>query len=97
MDGDILLLQLKELMKHHPTLKIILMSATINHEIFIKYFNDASLLTIPGFTHPVEDRFVSRCATKKSTDTFFQISGGFLALAILPAIWQGCKRTLREK
>lgn len=55
MDGDILLLQLKELMARHSTLKVILMSATINHEIFVKYFNDAPLLTIPGLTHPVAD------------------------------------------
>lgn len=31
------------------------MSATINHETFINYFGGAPLLTIPGFTHPVED------------------------------------------
>ena len=55
VDGDFLLLELRELLKFHPTLKIILMSATINHETFVKYFNNAPLLTIPGFTHPVED------------------------------------------
>ena len=58
MDGDILLLQLKELMAHHPSLKVILMSATINHEIFVKYFHNAPLLTIPGLTHPVADMSV---------------------------------------
>ena len=34
------------------------MSATINHEIFVKYFDDAPLLTIPGFTHLVIDKSV---------------------------------------
>ena len=34
------------------------MSATINYSIFSKYFNDAPLLKIPGFTHPVTDMFV---------------------------------------
>lgn len=56
VDGDFLLLELRELLLRHDTLKVILMSATINHEIFVKYFNNAPLLTIPGFTHPVEDR-----------------------------------------
>jgi ATP-dependent RNA helicase DHX57 len=56
VDGDFLLLELKELLHKHPTLKVILMSATINHETFIRYFNNAPLLAIPGFTHPVEDR-----------------------------------------
>ncbi|KAH8094722.1 P-loop containing nucleoside triphosphate hydrolase protein [Cristinia sonorae] len=58
VDGDILLLQLKEMLSKHKKLKVILMSATINHEIFIKYFNNAPLLTIPGFTHPVQDIYL---------------------------------------
>lgn len=56
VDGDFLLLELRELLLKHDTLKVVLMSATINHEIFIKYFDNAPLITIPGFTHPVEDR-----------------------------------------
>ena len=56
MDGDFLLLELKELLHHNPTIKIILMSATINHETFVQYFNGAPLLSIPGFAHPVTDK-----------------------------------------
>ena len=46
------------------------MSATINHEVFVKYFNDAPLLSIPGFTHPVEDKCapIHECKSL-STDT----------------------------
>lgn len=55
VDGDFLLLELRELLKTHRKLRVILMSATINHEVFVKYFNNAPLLSIPGFTHPVED------------------------------------------
>ena len=55
VDGDFLLLELKELLKRNSNLKIVLMSATINHETFIRYFSNAPLLTIPGFTHPVKD------------------------------------------
>ena len=57
-DGDFLLLELKELLLKHPTIKVILMSATINHEVFVQYFNGAPLLTIPGFTHPVTDKWI---------------------------------------
>lgn len=56
VDGDFLLLELRELLLRHDTLKVVLMSATINHEIFMKYFDNAPLLTIPGFTYPVEDK-----------------------------------------
>ena len=58
VDGDFLLLELKELLMRHSSLKVILMSATINEETFVKYFDDAPLLTIPGFTHPVTDKSV---------------------------------------
>lgn len=56
VDGDFLLLELRELLERHDTLKVVLMSATINHETFVKYFDNSPLLIIPGFTHPVEDR-----------------------------------------
>ncbi|KAH9964169.1 P-loop containing nucleoside triphosphate hydrolase protein [Russula dissimulans] len=58
VEGDFLLLELKELLNLNPTLKVVLMSATINHETFIQYFSDAPLLSIPGFTHPVTDMFL---------------------------------------
>ncbi|KAJ7293075.1 P-loop containing nucleoside triphosphate hydrolase protein [Mycena rebaudengoi] len=58
VDGDFLLLELKELLTRHPTLKVVLMSATINHEMFINYFNGAPLLSIPGYTYPVTDLYL---------------------------------------
>ncbi|KAH9008329.1 P-loop containing nucleoside triphosphate hydrolase protein [Lactarius hengduanensis] len=48
VDGDFLLLELKELLRRNSALKIVLMSATINHETF----------PFPGFTHPVKDMFL---------------------------------------
>jgi len=59
MNGDFLLLELKDILRRHPTLKVVLMSATINHEIFVKYFDGAPLLMIPGFTFPVTDKSVA--------------------------------------
>ncbi|EPQ60243.1 P-loop containing nucleoside triphosphate hydrolase protein [Gloeophyllum trabeum ATCC 11539] len=58
VDGDFLLLELKEILESNPNLKVILMSATINHETFVRYFNGAPLLSIPGFTHPVTDLYL---------------------------------------
>ncbi|KIK70609.1 hypothetical protein GYMLUDRAFT_148068 [Collybiopsis luxurians FD-317 M1] len=58
IDGDFLLLELKELLKRHSKLKIVLMSATINHKVFTRYFGDAPLLTIPGYTYPVTNRYL---------------------------------------
>ncbi|KAJ3569724.1 hypothetical protein NP233_g4864 [Leucocoprinus birnbaumii] len=58
LDGDFLLLALRQLVDTHPQLKIILMSATINHEIFSRYFSDAPVLSIPGITHPIDDKYL---------------------------------------
>ncbi|KAF8215940.1 P-loop containing nucleoside triphosphate hydrolase protein [Mycena galopus ATCC 62051] len=58
VDGDFLLLELREILKTHPSLKVVLMSATINWETFTSYFGGAPLLTIPGFAHPVTDIYL---------------------------------------
>jgi ATP-dependent RNA helicase DHX57 len=65
VEGDFLLLELKELLRLNSTLKVVLMSATINHETFVRYFSDAPLLSIPGFTHPITDLWDTsfRCST----------------------------------
>ncbi len=55
LGGDFLLLELKELLQLNLALKVVLMSATINHETFVRYFSGAPLLSIPGFTYPVTD------------------------------------------
>ncbi|KAJ7246262.1 P-loop containing nucleoside triphosphate hydrolase protein [Mycena haematopus] len=57
VDVDFLLLELRELLKTNATLKVVLMSATINPE-FVNYFGGAPLLTIPGSAHPVTDIYL---------------------------------------
>lgn len=56
MDGDFLLLELKELLRTNRTIKVVLMSATINQKTFVDYFGGAPVIEIPGFTHPVKDQ-----------------------------------------
>lgn len=58
VDSDFLLIILREVLKKRKDLKIILMSATINQELFSSYFNGAPAIEIPGFTHPVEDFYL---------------------------------------
>ncbi|KZV88008.1 P-loop containing nucleoside triphosphate hydrolase protein [Exidia glandulosa HHB12029] len=58
VDGDFLLLELKDLLQRNDKLKIILMSATINQETFSKYFGNAPVLSIPGRTFPVQDVYI---------------------------------------
>lgn len=46
--SDFLLALLKELLPVRPNLKVILMSATLNAELFCQYFNGAPVVYIPG-------------------------------------------------
>ncbi|XP_055641753.1 putative ATP-dependent RNA helicase DHX57 [Toxorhynchites rutilus septentrionalis] len=57
-ESDFLLLILKQLLEKRPDLKVILMSATLNSNLFSSYFGDVPVLDIPGRTFPVEQLFL---------------------------------------
>ncbi|KAI1894656.1 hypothetical protein AGOR_G00118010, partial [Albula goreensis] len=57
-ESDFLLLVLKDLMIQRPDLKIILMSATLNAELFSQYFYNCNTIHIPGRTFPVDQFFL---------------------------------------
>src|SRR5690606_23881244 len=59
---DFLLGLLKGLLSRRQDLKLVLMSATINAELFSSYFDNAPMIRVPGRLYPVEVRYV---ATKK--------------------------------
>ncbi|KAK2655365.1 hypothetical protein Ddye_008417 [Dipteronia dyeriana] len=58
MNEDFLLIILRDLLPRRPDLRLILMSATINADLFSKYFGDAPTIHIPGLTFPVADLFL---------------------------------------
>ncbi|KAL1554771.1 RNA helicase [Salvia divinorum] len=58
MNEDFLLIVLKDLLPRRPELKLILMSATLNAELFASYFGGAPAIHVPGFTHPVRNYFL---------------------------------------
>ena len=58
VDSDFLLLELRDILARNPTIKVILMSATINQKQFSDYFGGAPAVEIPGFTHPVQDIYL---------------------------------------
>ncbi|XP_043694999.1 DExH-box ATP-dependent RNA helicase DExH5, mitochondrial-like [Telopea speciosissima] len=58
MNEDFLLIVLKELLPRRPELRLILMSATLNAELFSSYFGGAPMVHIPGFTYPVRAHFL---------------------------------------
>ncbi|MES1914125.1 MAG: hypothetical protein MHM6MM_006248, partial [Cercozoa sp. M6MM] len=58
VDVDVLLLQLRRLLRARTNLRVILMSATVNAKLFANYFatkdGPAPVLQVPGRTFPVE-------------------------------------------
>ncbi|GAB4861001.1 hypothetical protein Ancab_036161 [Ancistrocladus abbreviatus] len=58
MNEDFLLIVLKDLLQRRPDLRLILMSATLNAQLFSTYFGGAPMLHIPGFTYPVRAQFL---------------------------------------
>uniref|UniRef100_A0A2P2KT91 RNA helicase n=1 Tax=Rhizophora mucronata TaxID=61149 RepID=A0A2P2KT91_RHIMU len=58
MNEDFLLIVLKDILPRRPELRLILMSATLDAELFTSYFGGAPILHIPGFTYPVQAHFL---------------------------------------
>nr|VDC89192.1 unnamed protein product [Brassica oleracea] len=58
MNEDFLLIILRDLLPRRPDLRLVLMSATINADMFSTYFGNAPTMHIPGFTFPVTELFL---------------------------------------
>lgn len=58
IDTDFLLIILRDLMASRPDLRIVLMSATLNSQMFSDYFGGCPVVHIEGFTHPVTEYFL---------------------------------------
>lgn len=58
VESDFLLLALRDLCCRRADLKVILMSATMDKDLFGRYFGGAPALTVPGRTFPVETYFL---------------------------------------
>ncbi|XP_033109101.1 ATP-dependent RNA helicase DEAH12, chloroplastic-like [Anneissia japonica] len=68
IDTDILIAQLKQVSIQRPELKIVITSATIDEQIFCKYFNNCPYMKIPGRVFPVETVFTSDGTYEVKTD-----------------------------
>ncbi|KAM3689686.1 hypothetical protein ACJW31_09G065500 [Castanea mollissima] len=76
MNEDFLLIILCDLLPRRPDLRLILMSATINADLFSKFFGNAPTIHIPGLTFPVAESFLedvlekTRYSIKSEFDNF---------------------------
>lgn len=63
-ESDFLLLVLKDLIMQRPDLKVILMSATLNANLFSEYYYNCPTVHIPGRTFPVDQYFLEDAIAK---------------------------------
>ncbi|KAL4923942.1 RNA helicase [Aspergillus undulatus] len=67
LDTDFLLALLRDILQHRKDIKVILMSATLDADIFTQYFGgpkSVGLVHIPGRTFPVEDYYLDDVVRK---------------------------------
>jgi len=55
---DFLLVIIKDLLERNTKVKVILMSASMNAELFSRYFSNAPLLQVSGRAFPVKEHFL---------------------------------------
>lgn len=61
--ADFLLIILRDLLPKLPNLRLILMSATLDVELFSNYFGGCPVVQVPGFTHPVKSYYLEDVLT----------------------------------
>ncbi|VFQ97844.1 unnamed protein product [Cuscuta campestris] len=94
MNEDFLLIVLKDILQRRPDLRLILMSATLNAELFSSYFGGVPKIHIPGFTYPVQSYFLEnilemigyRLTTFNQIDNYGE-----------DKLWKMQKQTLRKR
>ena len=55
---DFALILLRKLLPARPDLRVVLMSATLQSDLFSAYFGGCPVLAVPGFTYPVQEFFL---------------------------------------
>lgn len=58
INTDLLLALLRSSLEENPDLRVVLMSATGDNQRLAEYFGGCPIVKVPGFMHPVEDRYL---------------------------------------
>ncbi|XP_041849591.1 ATP-dependent RNA helicase DHX30 [Melanotaenia boesemani] len=58
INTDLLLALLRSSLQENPDLRVVLMSATGNNQRLAEYFGGCPIVKVPGFMHPVQDKFL---------------------------------------
>ena len=56
--SDFLLILLRDVLVRRPTLRVVLMSASMHAELFSEYFGNCPRIHIPGYTYSVDSAYL---------------------------------------
>ncbi|CCW66473.1 unnamed protein product [Phytomonas sp. Hart1] len=62
INSDFLLIMLRAILQKRPDLHLILMSATLQANQFAEYFENAPIINIEGYNHPVQELYIEDLA-----------------------------------
>ena len=66
VNTDLLLALLRSALRENPALRVVLMSATGDNNRLARYFGDCPVVKVPGFMHPVQDRYLEEVLQEMS-------------------------------
>lgn len=64
INTDLLLALLRSSMEENPDLRLVLMSATGDKQRLAQYFGGCPVIDVPGFMHPVSDKYLEDILTE---------------------------------
>lgn len=64
INTDLLLALLRSSMEENPDLRVVLMSATGDKQRLAQYFGGCPVIQVPGFMHPVNDKYLEDVLTE---------------------------------
>ncbi|XP_050683398.1 ATP-dependent RNA helicase DHX30-like isoform X1 [Leptidea sinapis] len=64
VNTDVTLLLLRRALYLNPNLNIVVMSATLDTQVFTKYFNDCPVIEVPGRTFPIQESYIDDLESK---------------------------------
>ncbi len=74
INTDLLLALLRSSLNENPDLRVVLMSATGDMKRLARYFGGCPVVKVPGFMHPVRDRYLEDVLTEMGRQLLVQQS-----------------------
>ncbi|MEQ2181599.1 hypothetical protein GOODEAATRI_013238, partial [Goodea atripinnis] len=87
VNTDLLLALLRTSLEKNPNLRVVLMSATGDNQRLAEYFGGCPIVKVPGFMHPVKDRYLEDLMREMGRSAQFQNKVDINEVSCLETVW----------